>query len=427
MAVTVISAVNSLMAEKFYRKVNQTFDSETILLMMLKKIEAEEINQRGGREPMRTRRSNSFIGGSESQTMPEPQPGTYEHFVPSLKLAYAAGGFSNLVMFQQNVDTIDAGRFKQFTGMVAQQIQDETVDFQRNLDVCCWRDGKGKLTSAITAVTTGAGGTFTVNPATANYPVTEDLVGAQINFYTSAGTIHNTAAAVTTITAVNPTTGVCTCDTVPSNAAIGDFPVWVGSWDMLPAGLEGLVQDSNITLQGADVTNKPQLKSILFDAAGAGFDIKVIDRIKVRALKREGIKSGNDEYGLLTNPLQVNAVKFAAYAISTVLQTGSDRTKTKLDLAYDDVEIAGHRINQANNCGQRDIYGIRLSAFRRYELYAPNLLNMDGGDNGWLMPRPAGTTYKHEYLYFFGFYGNMYIKKPTSCFRYYNLDITNLG
>ncbi|HEX8637502.1 MAG TPA: hypothetical protein VF692_05525, partial [Pyrinomonadaceae bacterium] len=347
MAVTAIAALNSLMREKFYPKVAKTFDTERILLMMLKKISKEEINQRGARLPIRTRRSNSFIGGAESQTMPEPKPGEYKHFTPSLKLAYAAGGFSNLVMMQQSVDTIDAGEFKNMTGMVAQQIKDEQADFELHLDQCAWRDGKGKLTSAITAVATGALGTVTVNPATANYPATEDLIGAEVNFYTSAGVLHNTAAATSTITAVDEATGVITLDFVPTNAAIGDFPVWAGSWDMFSTGLEGLIQNQNITLQGVDVTGRNNLKSTVYDAAGNGFDIKVIDRIKVRTQKREGVSKPTDDFTLITNPVQVNGVKFAGYAASTVIQTSSDRTKTKLDLAYTDVEIGGSKINQA--------------------------------------------------------------------------------
>lgn len=427
MGVALISAMNALMREKFRSKVEQTFHSETILTMMLKKLTKEEVNERGGRKPIRLKRSNSFVGGTESLTLPEPNPGSYGYMVPSLRMAYAAGGFSNKVLWQQDIDTIEAGEFRGLKGMVSQQLKDETQDFQFHLENCAFRDGKGKLASAVTAVVTGAAGTATVDPATANYPVSREMIGAKVNFYTSAGTIHDTGASVSTITDVDESTGVVTFDTVPTNAAIDDFLVWSGSWDLMPLGLEALIQNQNLSdFQGIDITGNNNLKSIVFDAAGAGFDIKAINRIKVRVMKREGVKRSTDDFSILTNPVQLNGVKFAAYAVDQI-QVSSNRQATKLDLAYDNVTIDGHKINLSNACGERDIWGLRLSALRRYSIFEPNLLDLGGVNGGFLMPRPAGTTYKHEYLYFMAFYGNLFIEKPTSCFRYKNLDKANLG
>lgn len=425
--VTVLAALNALMREKFSPEVAQTFSSETILLMMLRKINAEQINNRGGRFPMRTRRSNSFVGGTEAMTLPEPKEGLYEHFTPALRAAYGTGGVSGWLLWQQDVDTVRA-QFKELSGMVAQKINDERGDFEFHLEDTAFKDGKGKLASAITAVTTGVNGTVTVSPATANYELSEDLIGAEVNFYSSTGVLHNTGAATSIITAVDEATGVATCDNVPTNAAVGDFPVWAGSWDLVPIGLEGLIQNQNVVFQGVNVTGKNNLKSIMYDAAGAGFDIKVIDRIRVRTQKRQGVgKPGSDSVKIITHPKQVNAYRFAGYALSTVLQTGSNRNASKLDLAYSSVEIGGKRIYESNQCGERDIYGVDLDSLRRFSLFEPGILNLGGGKDGWLMPRPAGSNYQHAYLYFFAFYGNMFMQKPTANFRYLNLDKSNLG
>lgn len=414
------------MREKFSNSVAKTFATDLILMMMFKKLDIEKINERGGRYPMRTKRSNSFVGGSENLVLPTPKPGEYKHFVPSLRSAYSAGGFSNYMFWQTNVETIGAEQIRNVTGMVARQVKDETEDFKQHLEEQSYRDGKGKISSAITAVTTGALGTFTVSPATANYPVNEQMVGRVVNFYNAAGVLHSSGAALSTITAVNETTGVCTCDSVPIDAAIGDFPIWEASYDKVPFGLESLIQNQDLTdFQGVNITGLSNLKAIVVDAAGNGFDVKKIDIIKVRTMKRSGVKSAVDDYVILTNPIQVNAIKFAAYT-TAINMTTSNRGSTTLDPAYGNVTIGGNKIYVANECGERDIWGLRMNAFRRFSLFEPNLISLTGTDDGWLMPPPAGSSYQHAYLYWMAFYGNLFIESPTSCFRYMNLDKTGL-
>lgn len=422
-----VTTLNSLMAEKFVNNVKQSFHSEPILLTMLDKLDTEKMNQRGGRVPIRTRRSASFQGGSENQSMPAPVNGEYSYFTPALKAVYSTGEFSGFAHWQTGNNDVQGRANKlKLGGMLGQVVADELDDYKFHLDQAMFRDGKGKLADAITAITTGAAGTATVLPANANWTVDDIPVGTRVNFYSSAGVIHTTGASVSIVTAVNPTTGVVTFDSVPTNAVVGDFMVWEGSWDLLPIGLAGLIQDQNITFQGINVTNYAQLKGNLFAATGA-FDIKWANRMQTRSKKYLGTKRPRNDYTIITHPKQVDAYRNAGYALNTIIQGDSNRAGNKLDLAYDRVSISGMDIYESGNCGERDMFGLRLSSLQRYELFAPNLLPLGDGESQYLVPVPGTNTYKHQFQFYFAFYGNLLVTQPAANWRIYDLTKTDLG
>ena len=419
------------MAEKFVPNVERTFDIEKTLLMRFQKINSEELTQRGGRVPVETMRQGSFQGGTESQEMPAAVVGEDKYWAPSLKVVYSTGEFSGLAHLQSKYAgslTVKGRETMLSVGnMLAEKVASHTDDFSWQLDRHSYRDGKGKLASAITAITTGAGGTFTVDPTSANYPVDEIAKGLRLNFYSSAGSIHNQSAAVpvTIVSSVNTTTGVVTCDTIPTDAVVGDFAVHEGSWDLLPNGLEGMVQSSNVTVAGIDVSNYANLKSATYAATGA-FDIRFVNRMQTRSRKYGGVKRPRNDYVLITHPKQVDAYRNQGYALNTVIGD-SNRNNDTMDLGYSNVTISGMQIYEANNCGERDMYGLRMDTFRRYSLFEPNLLPIWDGESQYLGPKPGTNAPKHVLQYFFAAYYNPLCVNPAANFRISTLDKTNLG
>jgi hypothetical protein len=421
-----VSTLNSLMAEKFSPIVNRSFHNEQILLMMLEKVTADEINNRGGKYPVETLRQGSFQGGSESQSMPTAVNGEYKAWVPALKAVYSTGEFSGFTHLLTNILTVNSPANKlKIGGMLGEKIKSHTDQFGYFLDQTFFRDGKGKLADATAAVVTGALGTATVTPSTANWPVDEIPIGARVNFYNSSGTIHNTAAAVSTVTAVNPTTGVVTFDNVASNAVPGDFMVWEGSWDLFPNGLAGLVQNQNITFQSIDVTNYPKLKGNVYTASAA-LDIKFVNRLQTRARQTLGTKLPRNDYLVVTHPKEVDAYRNQGYALNTMIDNANRNSKT-LDLAYSAVQISGMDIYESNGCGERQLYGLRLSQLKRFTAFEPGLLPLGDGESQYLLPVPGTNTYKHQYQYYFAFYGNVLNLQPAAHFLVDSLDKTNLG
>jgi hypothetical protein len=420
-----VTTLNALMGEKFSKQVIRSFDNEPILLNMLEAVTPEEMNQRGGRLPVETRRQGSFQGGSENQSMPAAVEPEWLYWTPALKAVYSTGEFSGWAHWQTGINDVNGRANKlRLGGMLGEKVASHLESFKFYLDQAAFRDGKGKLADAIAAVTTGAAGTATVTPSTANWTVDDIPIGARVNFYSSAGVIHTTAASISIVTAVNPTTGVVTFDSVPTNAAIGDFMVWEGSWDLLPNGLAGLIQDQNVSFQGITVTNYPNLKGSLYQASGA-LDIKWVNRMQTRSKKYGGVRRPRNDYMIITHPKQVDSYRNAGYALNTVFGD-SNRAANKLDLAYNRLAISGMDIYESNNCGERDMFGVRLSGLKRYEVFAPNLLPVDG-ESQYLITVPGTNTIKHQFQYYFAFYGNLLNTMPNSHFRIYDLDKANLG
>lgn len=428
MAGSTVASLNALMGEVFTKNVVKALHTERILMMMFEKVTPEEINERGARIPIFTSRAPSFQGGTEGAAFPQPTTPGYQYWTPSLRSVYSTGGFSGYAKWQSGVNDVNSQNTTSLRvrNMLGQQVQDHFNSFRFFLDQATFRDGNGKLSDAITAVTTGVGGSFTVAPGNANWTVDDIPVGATINFYDSTGTLHNTGAAQSVVTAVNETTGVVTCDNVPTNAAVGDFPVWSGSWNLLPQGLAGLIQDQNITFQGVNVTNFPMLKGNTLNASAA-FDIKFVNRMQTRAQKRLGTTFPRNDYVVICHPKQLDAYRNAGYALNTILTNDANRNSKTLDLAYSMVEISGMPIYTSNNCGERDMFGIRLNAFKRYSLFEPNLLPCNDEGQYLIMTPTATGGYKHEYQFYFAFYGNLLVTLPAANWRIYNLDKTNLG
>jgi hypothetical protein len=416
------------MAEKFSKNVIRSFHSDTILMMQFDKITPDEINQRAGRLPMQTRRQGSIQGGSENQSMPAAVNGEWKYWTPSLKAVYSTGEFSGFAHWQTNTETVEGRANKlKLGGMLGEKVAAHLDDFKWMLETVIFRDGKGKWADAIASRVTGAAGTATVTPSTANWAVDDIPIGSRVNFYDASGNIHNqsNAVPVSIVTAVNESTGVVTFDTVPTDAAASDFIVIEGSWDLLPIGLVGMVQDQSITFQGQDVTNYPNLKANLYNA-GAAFDIRFVNRLQTRSKKRLGVQRPRNDYFVITHPKQVDAYRNQGYALNTAIDDGNRNSKT-LDLAYSKVSISGMDVYESNSCGERDLFGLRLSSFERYEMFAPNLLPLGDGESQYLVPVPGTNTYKHQYQFYFAFYGNFLCKQPAANFRIYNLDKTNLG
>lgn len=420
------------MAEKFSKNVVRSFHNDKILMMMFKKVGAEEINQRGGRLPVETRRQASFQGGSENQSMPSTVNGEYLNWVPSLKAAYSTGGFSGFAHWQTNADTVEGRANKlKLGGMLGEKVASHLDSFKFYLEQCTFRDGKGKLADAITARTTGVNGTVTIDPiaAPANWPVDDIGYGTRVNFYNPATGLPRTqsgAVPVSLVTGVNETTQVVTFDNVPTDVAVGDFVAWEGSWDLLPNGLAGMIQDQNVSFQGITVTNYPNLKGNLFPASGA-LDIGYVNRMQTRSKKRLGVDRPRNDYIIITHPKQVDSYRNRGYALNTIIQGNSNRNENTLDLGYSKIEISGMSVHESNSCGERDLFGLRLSSFRRYSLFEPNLLPLGDGESQYLLPVPGSSTYKHQYQFYFAFYGNLLNVQPAANFRIYNLDKTNLG
>jgi len=428
MATTGTTVLNNLMRQTLAPKVVESFHNDPILLMILDDINSRRVNAKGEDIAIRTRPSPSFGALGESSLLPEAGAPSWAKFNILNKLHYAQGEISGLVHLMQDIDTIPGGKakVKEVGGMLAYMIDKETDDFKRKLNQLAYGTGNGALGSPITAITTGAGGTFTINPAASHNGADFIPLGAQIQFYTVAGVIHDQTGAVpfSRVTGTNYATGVITCDNIPTNAVVGDIVVYKDSYGNSMNGLRGLIQDSNITFQGVNVTNEPNLKGNVHDAASGNWSQQAIDRMLTRTKIRAGINRPVNDFVILTHPVQSDAVRNAGYALNSVT-TGSDRAAGKLDLGFPLISTNGMRIREDVDCGKGDMFGFRLSNLIRYALKEPGLMEIIDGH--MLAPKPGNGNYYHIQQYAFCFIGNLATQDPASNWYIRNLAYSGLG
>jgi hypothetical protein len=424
MATTGTTALSNLMRQTLNPKVQQAFVNEPILLNILGDVDSKKVNNKGEDITIRTGPSPSFGALGESALLPVSGSPVYTKFNIVNKLHYAQGEISGLAWLMQDVDTIGRGRVRAAAGMLGELIEGETADFKQKLNRFAYGTGNGALGSPITAITTGAAGTATINPAASLNGSNQIPLGARVNFYTTAGVIHATGAAVSTVTAVNTTTGVTTFDSVPTDAVVGDIIVYEASYGNCMTGLRGLVQNSNITYQGVNVTNLPNLKANIVDASAANWSQGLIDRAITRTKTAAGINRPQDDFVIITHPKQSDAVRNAGYALNTVT-AGTDRASGKLDLGFPLISTNGMRIREDVDCGQSEMWGLRLSTFQRYSLFDPGLMEIIPGQ--MFAPKPGTSNYYHIYQYAFAFIGNLAVNNPAANFLISNLAYSALG
>lgn len=425
MATTGTTALSNLMRQTLSPQVRQAFVNEPILLMLLDNaLDSQKINNKGQDITIRTGPSPSFGALGESSLFPVAGSPIYQKMNVVNKLHYAQGEVSGLAWLMQDVDTIGRGKVRQAAGMLGELIEGETADFKQKLNRFAYGTGNGALASPITAITTGASGTATINPAASLNGSNQIPVGARVNFYTTAGAIHATAAAVSTVTANNTTTGVVTFDSVPTDAVVGDIICYEASYGNCMNGLRYLVQNSNITFQGVNVTSLPNLKANIVDASAANWSQGLVDRAITRTKTAAGINRPQDDFVILTHPKQSDAIRNAGYALN-VTTTGTDRASGKLDLGFPLVSTNGMRVREDVDCGQSEMWGLRLSTLQRYALFEPGLRDIIPGQ--MFAPKPGTSNYYDIYQYLFCFVGNMGVNNPAANFLISNLAYSALG
>jgi hypothetical protein len=425
MSTTGTTVLSNLMRQKLNPAVKQSFVNDPILLMLLDRAgDARKVNNKGEDITVRTSPSPSFGALGESALFPVAGSPDYSKMNVTNKLHYAQGEVSGLAWLMQDVDAIGSGKVKQVAGMLGNLIEGETDDFKQKLNRFAYGTGNGALSSPITAITTGASGTFTVNPAASLNGVDHIPLGARLHFYTTGGVQHATGASVSTVTAVNYTTGVVTCDSVPTDAVVGDIPVYENSYGNCMNGLRGLIQNSNITFQTLDVTNIPSLKAQIVDASSASWSQSLIDRAITRSKVAGGVNKPVNDFAILTHPYQSDAVRNAGYALNTVT-AGSDRASGKLDLGFPLISTNGMRIREDVDCGKSEMWGIRLSTIQRYSLFEPGLRDIIPGS--MFAPKPGSSNYYDIYQYLFCFIGNLGVDNPNANFLIKNLSYSALG
>lgn len=421
-----LTALNTLIHKQFSKDVIETFDQSAIALNWMKKVEKDKINSQKKEFSVMTGRGGTMKGAAEYDDFPAAVAPTYSAWLPQLRYVLGTGSFSHLSLIQNGISGVNGKNSIVNIGReLGRRISDEYESWLKRLSAMCYRDGKGKISSAITARTTGASGTITVAPSTADFDVELFSVGLQVTFYDSSGNIHNQSGAVpvSTVTAVNRDTGVVTFDTVPTDCAIGDFPVYYGSYDAVPFGFTYNIQNSDTTINGLNVTGLSQLKSLVQSRSGSTFSIQDVNKANVRVMKFAGTKSKVSDFSFFMNPVLYNGYLFEAYAQSTI-QTSANRGSQKVDLLYDSADIGGTKIMLDNDAPRRQLIAVKRDTWRYFCAMEPGLVRM-GDTYLHLQNAASGSGHKTGYNYYLAGNYNMVCLQPAANYRLTDYTITD--
>ncbi len=425
--VSTLTALNTLIHKQFSKDVITTLDQSAVMFNWMKTVESEKLNSQGKSFPVQIDRGGSIKGAAEYDDFPDAVAPSYDDWLPQLRYVLSTGAFSHRALIQNGISGVNGT--KSIIGIgkeLGQRIQDEYESWIKRLSAACYRDGKGKISSAITAVTTGAAGTFTVDPATADYFVDLFSIGLPIEFRTGGGTVHNQSGAdpVSIVTAVNRDTGVVTCDNIPTDAAIGDFPVYSGSWDLFPHGFESNIQNQDTTVNGLDVTGLSQLKSLVQSRSGRAFSIKDINLANIRAMRFGGVNNKLTDYAFFMNPTLYNSALNEAYDQSTI-QTGANN-RGKVDLLYDSYEIGGQRVYLDNDAPRRQLIALKKSTWRFFYAMKPGLVKTGTNDEYLVLQNAvSGVGHRTGYNFYMAADYNIMTLNPAANYRLPEYDISD--
>jgi hypothetical protein len=422
-----ITALNTLIQRQFSKDVMTTLDQSAIMLNWMKEVDAQKINSQSKAFPVLTDRGGSIKGASEYDDFPEAVPPQYDQWLPSLRYVLSTGSFSHRALIQNGISGVDG--MKSLVGIgkeLGQRINDEYESWLKRLSAACYRDGKAKISSAISAVTTGASGTFTIDPATADYFVDLFSEGLPIEFRTSGGTIHNQSGAdpVSIVSAVNRDTGVVTCDNIPTDAAIGDFPVYSGSWDLFPHGFEYNIQNQDTTINGLNVTGLSQLKSLVQSRSGRAFSIKDVNLANIRAMRFAGVNNKLNDYAFFMNPTLYNSALNEAYDMTTINRNSTGGGK--VDLLFESYEIGGNRVYLDNDAPRRQLIALKKSTWRWFYAMKPGLVKAGSGEDYLFMQNAvSGVGHRTGYNYYMAADYDIVTLNPAANYRLTDYDISD--
>jgi hypothetical protein len=404
-----------LMKQDLAPRVYRSFQDETVLLSLLMDVPNTKINARGYDITTYTKPNPSFGSRAEGDYLPLPGSG-----------AFARMNIKITRQFQEEEvtgDIRDMDDIMNIGGLLKPIVQYGTEAFKSKLNKQCYGDRSGSL-GVVTAITTGASGTATFDPATTPTGSRYIPVGARLHFYTTAGVAHATGASVSIVTANNTVTGVVTFDNVPTDAVVGDIVVYESSYGLAMNGLNGLIQNAAIAdFQGVSTITEPGLKATVYDAAGASWTQSMVDTTITRTKLAGGVGAPVDDFVITTNPKQTDAIRKEGYALTRTVSI--DNSRRALDLGFPLVTVNGTRVREDNDCGDSDMYGIRLSSILRLMIRNPGIMEMIEGQ--MLTPKYGTGTLGDAYYIAWGMRGNLATNAPNANFRIKNLSVVGLG
>lgn len=238
----------------------------------------------------------------------------------------------------------------------------------------------------ITAVTTGANGTFTCSNTVAggstfgSFKIKE---GARLNAVNPTG---NAVRAGTSVVADpggnNRATNVVTCDTINAAWAVGDYITYENSATKAPHGLIDLINNDTGEIQGQLRSNRPYLKSVVLNGGGQRLQVALLVEAHYSLRYRTEQPGGTV---ILSSP--TNKAGFASNGYSLLRYEGGGGT---LRMDFKDVQFGDLSWEDYVAIDPDRTYGINPNEINVYELKKFGAYAEDGQTTRMLVSGAGG-------------------------------------
>lgn len=392
-----------LMKDRIEPVLRQSFQEEdNLFAAMMDEVPKEPTNPRGRRMSIRVQPNASYGSPTEGALMPIPgQPLDIEAIIKYLN-QFKLGEFSGEI---KDLPTEDA-----IVSFMARNQKGDTQTFNHTQNVLLFGVGTGSH-GVVTA--TNATTTATFDPATTDMGSREILIGARMQFFTTAG-VQRVGGAVTvsTVTANNKSTGVVTFDAVPSDLAATDVIVYENSYGRGTHGLPYHIDDANSTWLTVNRATYPDTKGIVHDAAVAALSAGMIDLAQLKVKKQSGVNIPINDFVLVSHPAQKYNYRQLGYALTRVVNATGNM---KIDLGFPEATHNGMRWKEDLDAAPSDLWGLRFSTWAIEFVKLPGFYEFDDGKR--LIQKPGVSTYYDAFQY--GIYAryDVICKDPKSNFR----------
>lgn len=260
---------------------------------------------------------------------------------------------------------------------LGRDIKRETDDLIKVINWMSWNNGDGVIARVDTAgapVVTGANGTAKFAFEAGSYHI---YVRGRYNFIDpatgNARVNGGSTPFVSTAVSKNSSTQTVTFDTVPSDAAAGDYLVFEDSYRSALHGVPYHVNNDNGTYQGQSRALYENLRSVVIDAAVAAvpqpLSTALLDRMEAQTMYLHGTTEDSEdtnEWQFWTSPCQEMAYIRLGDPLHRVIKTA---TIEVLNLGY---KLNGkgiqHRHKWMIDTDHADdrIDGLKLSTFKKF-------------------------------------------------------------
>lgn len=368
----------------------------------------EKVNSRGRRISFRVQSNPSYGSPLEGAYM--PQPGAPLDVEANIKYLnqFKTGEFTG--------DIRDLDGDNAIVSYMARNQKDDVVTFNHTQNFLLFGTGTGSH-GVVTGV---ASPNVTFSPTATDYGSRQIMLGARMQFFSSAG-VQRVGGGITTsvVVANTESTGVVQCDAIPTDVAATDVIVYENSYGRATHGFPYHIDDASSMWLGINRGAYPTLKGVVHDAAGGALTAGMIDLVQLKAKRRGGTNVPINDFVMISHPTQKNNYRQLGYALNRTVQASGN---ARLDLGFPEVAHNGMRWREDLDCAPSDIWGLRFSSWAIEFVRLPGFYEFNEGQK--IIQKPGSGIYADAFQYAIYARYDLVCKDPRQNFRLKNLPYT---